>query len=651
MDSKIINGIRSLALDMINEASSGHPGICLDAAPAIYTLFANHLNFNKEDGTWINRDRFILSAGHASALLYSILFYSGYPIEIEDLKKYRRRGSKLTGHPELNKKLGIEMTTGPLGEGFASSVGIAIAEEYLRSMLGKELISHYTYVLASDGDLMEGSSYEAASLAGSLKLGKLIVLYDSNNITLDGKTDGIFTEDVLKRFDAMGWHTELVNNGEDFSSIDKAITKCKQVTDKPSIIEIKTILGVGTKKAGTCEVHSGPLKEDDLLLVKEKMNISRVPFHISRDAIIAYREKIDKRTSVVYNEWVTLYNQILETDEEKKKILLEIEEGNLKLNLKNLKINFEANMKEDMRITNSNLMNVIAKLMPLYIGGCADTIRATNAHIEGGKDFKINSNQGRNIHFGVREHAMGAILNGLALSGLRPFGSTMLAFSDYIKPSMRLTSLMNLPVTYIFSHDSIKIGSDGPTHQPIEQLGSLRSIPNMTVYRPADVNEIVGSWDYIINKKTPASILLPREEKGMLKGSSIEGTIKGAYIIKKEMGRLSGIIIATGSEVETALEISDSLELKGIMTRVISMPSIEVFNKQPSEYKENLLGVGTKIVVIEASNDSIWNEFVYNKKYLLNLNSFGISGTKNEILDYFEFSSEKLLEKVEKLLK
>lgn len=651
MDTKIINGIRSLALDMIDEASAGHPGICLGAAPAIYTLFANHLNFNKEDGEWINRDRFILSAGHASALLYSILFYSGYPIELEDLKKYRRRGGKLPGHPELNKKLGIEMTTGPLGEGFASSVGIAIAEEYLRDLLGKEIINHYTYVLASDGDLMEGSSYEAASLAGTLKLGKLIVLYDSNNITLDGTTDGVFTENVLKRFEAMGWHTELVNNAEDFSSIDKAITKCKTVIDKPSIIEIKSIIGIGTTKAGTCEVHSGALKENDLIIVKDKMNISRVPFHVSRDAITEYREKIDKRTSVIYNEWATTYNQIFEGNEEKKKLILQLEDGNIKLNLKNLKINFEKNMKEDMRITNSNLMDVIAKLMPYYIGGCADTRRSTNAYIEGGRDFKINSNQGKNIHFGVREHAMGAILNGLALSGLRPFGGTMLAFSDFIKPSIRLTCLMKLPVTYIFSHDSFKIGSDGATHQPVEQLASLRNIPNMTVFRPADINEIVGSWDYIINKKIPASLLIPREEKEMLIGSSIEGTLKGAYIIKKEMGRLAGIIIATGSEVEIAIKISDSLEMKGIMTRVISMPSIEVFNKEKIEYKEGLIPKGAKTIVIEASNDPIWNEFVYNKNYILNINNFGISATKEEVIDYFGFNFETLLEKTEKLLK
>jgi len=638
MDTKIINGIRSLAMDMINEAGSGHPGICLGAAPAIYTLFSNHLNFNKEDGTWINRDRFVLSAGHASALLYSILFYSGYNLNLDDLKKYRRKNGKLGGHPEINLKLGIEVTTGPLGEGFATSVGMAMAEEYLRDVLGSDIINHYTYVLASDGDLMEGISYEASSLAGSLKLGKLIVLYDSNNISLDGKTKGVFDENILKRFEAQGWHTETVANGEDFKSIDQAIMKAKMVNDKPSIIEIKTIIGIGSKNAGTCEVHSGALSEEDLITLKEKMNISKVPYHVSKEAIMNYREKIDKRTSIIYNEWATKYNNIFETNEEKKKLLVQLEDGNIKLNLKNLQINFEQNMKEDMRTTNSNLMNVISRLLPFFLGGSADVARSTRTYLEGAKDFKLNSNKGKNIHFGVRENAMGAILNGLALSGLRPFGSTFLTFSDYLKPSMRLTSLMNLPVTYIFTHDSIKIGSDGPTHQPIEQLAGLRTLPNMTVFRPADVNELVGCWDYIINKKGPVSLIIPKEEKGLLLGSSIDGTIRGAYIIKREMGRLAGIIIATGTEVETAIEISEELSMKGIMTRVISMPSIEIFNKQSEEYKESLLPIGAKIIVIEASNDPTWNEFVYNKKYLLNLSEFGISGTKSEILDTFDYN-------------
>ena len=644
MDTKIINGIRSLAIDMINEAKCGHPGICLGAAPMIYTLFMYHLNFNKDDGTWINRDRFVLSAGHGSALLYSTLFYSGYGFELDDLRKFRKRGSKTPGHPELNTKLGVEMSTGLLGEGFASAVGMAIGEEYLRNILGKELINHFTYVLVSDGDLMEGISYEAASLAGSLKLGKLIVLYDSNNVTLDGKTQGVFDEDIIKRFESQGWHVETVSNGEDFSSINQAILKAKSVDDKPSIIEIKTIIGIGS------EAHGKPLSDEDILRVKEKMNMSRVPFHVSKEAIDYYRENLDKRISPIYNSWAQNYNSILEKIPEKKKILEALEDG-VKLNLKNLHINFENSLREDMRITNSNLMNVISSLSPTFLGGGADIVKSTMTYLEKGGDFKINSTSGKNIHFGVRETSMGAIINGLALSGLKVFGSTFLAFSDFMKPSIRLSAIMNLPVTYIFTHDSIKIGSDGPTHEPIEQLGSLRSIPNLTVFRPADVNELVGSWDFIMNKKSPVALVIPKEEKGMLEGSSIEGTLKGAYVIKREMGRLAGIIISTGSEVETAMQISDELTRKGIMTRVISMPSKEVFNKQNPEYLLDLFPQGVKIIVLEASNDASWNEFVYNKRYLLTLNSYGVSGSRKEVLEYMGFDIGTLVEKCEKLLK
>lgn len=650
MDTKIINGIRSLAIDMINEAKCGHPGICLDAAPMMYTLFKEHLNFNKDDGTWMNRDRFVLSAGHGSALLYSTLLYCGYNFELDDLKKFRRRGSKTPGHPELNTKLGIEMSTGLLGEGFASAVGMAIAEEYLRDILGKELINHFTYVLVSDGDLMEGISYEVSSLAGSLKLGKLIVLYDSNSVTLDSKTQGVFDEDVIKRFESQGWHTELVTNGEDFNSINQAIIKAKSVTDKPSIIEVRTIIGIGTSIAGTSDAHGKPLSDEDIIRVKEKMNMSKVPFHVSKEAIDYFRDSLDKRISPIYNNWAQNYNVILEKNPDKKKILDALEDG-IKLNLKNLHINFENNLREDMRITNSNLMNVISSLAPTFLGGGADIVRSTMTYLEKSGDFKINSNHGKNIHFGVRETAMGAILNGLALSGLKPFGSTFLSFSDFMKPSIRLSAMMNLPVTYIFTHDSIKIGSDGPTHEPIEQLGALRSIPNMTVFRPADVNELVGSWDFIMNKKSPVSLIIPKEEKGILEGSSVEGTLKGAYVIKREMGRLSGIIIATGSEVETAMQISDELTRKGIMTRVISMPSKEVFNKQSSDYFLDLFPQGVKIIVLEASNDSSWNEFVYNKRYLLTLNSFGVSGSRKEVIEYLGFDLASLVEKCEKLLK
>lgn len=649
MDIKVINGIRNLGIDMIKSSGSGHPGIVLSMAPTFYTLFSKHLNFNKEDGNWVNRDRFVLSAGHGSALLYSTLFYAGYPITLEDLKKWRVRKGILSGHPELNKKIGVELTSGLLGEGLATAVGIAMSEEYLRNILSRELINNYTYVLVSDGDLMEGVSYEAASLAGELKLGHLIVLYDSNKISLDGSTKEVFTEDIPKRFEAMGWHVETVLNAEDYISIDKAITKSKTVTDKPSIIILNSIIGIGTSIQGTNKVHSGPLSDEDMELVKDKMNMTKVPFHISKDAITYFRDNIDNRINEVYNSWVSKYNSILSHDEEKRKIF-DFLENNKKINIKNLQVNFDINMKEDFRETNFNLMNVISKLNPLFIGGSADISKSTKAFIEETKDFNVDK-RGRNIKFGVRERLMAACLNGMALSGLRPFGSTFLAFSDYMKPSIRMSAMMNLPVTYIFTHDSIKIGPDGPTHEPVEQLGALRSIPNMYVFRPGDVNELVASWDYITNKKVPSSLIICKEEKGIIQGTSIEGALKGGYIAKKEEGRLAGIIIATGSELETAISLSEELDRMGLHIRVISMPSVEVFNLQDKEYKDSLLQIGAKVIVLEASNDPKWNEFVYNKKYLLNINEYGISATKEEVLEQLDYDFNSLLERVEKLLK
>ena len=651
IDRKIINGIRSLSIDMINEAQSGHPGICLGAAPTIYTLFRYHLNFNPEDGNWLNRDRFILSAGHGSALLYSTLFFAGYPISLEELRTFRQVGSKITGHPELNTKIGIETTTGPLGEGFATSVGIAIAEEYLRNCIGKEIYDYFTYVLVGDGDLMEGISYEAASLAGSLKLGKLIVLYDSNNVSLDGPTTGVFNEDVLKRFEACGWHIQEINDGENFTLINDAISKAKQVIDKPSIIKIKTVLGIGTSKAGSSEVHGKPLSDDDIELVKNKMNVNLIPFYVSKEAATTFREEIEKRCIPLYNEWVSRYNTFVSKESVNKKLLNYIETGEFRINLKTIKVNFEEGQTEELRITNGKLLNLIGNLTPLIIGGSADVASSTKAYLTHGNDFKINDSKGRNIHFGVRENVMSSVLNGLALCGLRPFGSTFLSFSDYMKPGIRLSAMMNIPVTYIFTHDSVGIGEDGPTHQPIEQLGMLRSIPNLKVFRPADVKELVGSWDYIINNRVPACIVVTKEKLPEIKSSDITFTEKGAYIIKKEVGRLSGVLISTGEDVHTAIEISDELSKKNINLRVVSMPSVEVFNEQPKEYREELMPIGSKIIVLEASNDKTWNEFVYNSKYILNINKFGVSGKKADVLKYLGFDKETLLMKIENLLK
>ncbi|MEG2457637.1 MAG: transketolase [Bacilli bacterium] len=649
---KIVNGIRSLSIDMISEAKSGHPGICLGSAPVLYTLFLNHLNYNTFDGNWINRDRFVLSAGHASALLYSTLFYAGYPIDFNELKTYRRLGSRLAGHPEYNTKIGIEASTGPLGEGFATAVGMAIAEEYLRRTINSTIINHYTYALLSDGDLMEGLSYEAASLAGALHLSKLIIMYDSNKISVDGTTSGVFDDDISKRFESMGWEVISVGNiDEDTTALDKAIVKAKEQVNKPTLIEYKSTIGYGSIKAGLKEVHSGALSEDDIFQMKTRFEINQVPFHVSKDAVENYRKSIAERTGSVYEDWLGKYNAITKENDRVKDLLFKYEKNEFGIDLSQIKPNFSNDKKEELRTTNSKLMNIIAETTPFFLGGSADMVSSTKTYLKEFKDFKLNGEMGRNIHFGVRENLMASVLNGLALSGLRPFGSTMLAFSDYMRPGMRLSAMMNLPVTYIFTHDSVSIGEDGPTHQPIEQLGSIRMIPNMKVFRPADVNEIIGSWNYILNKKIPATLIISKSEMPLLESSHPKGVEYGAYIIKEEVNRLSGIIISTGTEVLTAIKISEVLANKGIYIRVISMPSIEIFNEQPEEYKSTLLPIGSKIITLEASNDPIWNEFVYNKKYILNIDSFGRSGKSQDVLSSLGFDFDSLTLRVENLLK
>ncbi len=650
MDEKVINGIKNLSLDMINEAKSGHPGICLGASPIIYTLFSRHLTFNPEDGNWLNRDRFILSAGHGSALLYSTLFFAGYPIKLEDLKSFRQLNSICVGHPELNTRVGVEITTGPLGQGFASAVGFAIAEEYLSNNLNKEVFNHYTYCLVSDGDLMEGISYEAASLAGSLKLGKLIVLYDSNNMTSDGKTENVFDEDVVKRFEACGWHTEFVKDGQNIDTIDVAIKKAKQIKDKPSIIQIKTVLGLGSIKQNTHLVHKNPLEEKDLDAVKEKIGVNKIPFYVSKESVEYFRNKINSRCLPIYKTWKEKYSKVMAEESVIQKTLKYMENDDFHIDLKRIKINMDEKYNEELRVANGKIINLLSSMCPVLMSGSADLFESTKTYIDNGKNFMYGI-YGRNINFGVREGLMAGVLNGLSLNGIRGIVSTFLGFSDYMKPGIRLSALMNLPVTYVFTHDSISIGEDGPTHQPVEQLANLRNIPGMTVFRPCDIKEIIGCWDYIINNRKPISLIISKDKLPPLENSSIKDIYNGAYIIKKERGRLSGIIMSSGSEVHKAIEISDLLEKKAIYTRVISVVSIELFKMQSDEYKNLLLPQGIKTVVIECSNDKNWCEYVYNDRYIINIDKFGKSGNKKDILEYFEFDIKSLIDKVERLLK
>lgn len=653
MDLKIINNIKALAIDMIDAAGSGHPGIVLGAAPMMYTLYAKHLMINSKDDKWLNRDRFIMSAGHGSALLYSTLFALGYDLSLDDLRNFRRKGFKTPGHPELNVTPGVDFTTGPLGQGFASAVGFAMAEKFLASKYNnskKTLFNYNTYVLCSDGDLMEGVSSEAASLAGHLKLGNLIVLYDSNNVSLDGQTKLSFTEDVLKKYDAMGWQTLQVKNGDSVNEIDKAIIKAKKDVLRPTIIEIKTIIGKDSYHQNTSEVHGKPLSKDDILQLKEKLDVRGVPFTFSNEASEAFKQKVIERVNPIYKEWKDNFTKI---SEDIQKEIIELSSGkvNITLNLSKIYNEFSLEVKEPMREINSDVMNTIGGLVSNFWGGTADLSSTTKTFLEEKGVFSSENRSGKNIYFGVREHAMGAILNGIAASGMRVFGSTFLAFSDYLRPALRIAAISNLPVTYIFTHDSINIGSDGPTHQPIEQLESLRSIPNFAVYRPADTKEIVGSWESIFKSTGPNALIISRNEVSNLINTSINDVNKGAYIVRKEKSRLMGIIISTGSEVELALNVAEELYKNSLDLRVVSMPCQDKFSEQSKAYQEDILPYKSVKIVIEPSASNGLYKYATCSECVFGLEQFGVSGNSQEVVEEYNFTVTKLKNRIEKLFR
>lgn len=644
---KIVDQIRSLGLDMIDTAKSGHPGIVLGAAPIIYTLYAKHLRFNPSDPNWVNRDRFVLSAGHGSALLYATLFLSGYDLSLEDLKKFRSFGSKTPGHPEYKVTPGVDMSTGPLGQGFASAVGMAIAEKYLRNYYNKDIINHYTYVLSGDGDLMEGISYEAASLAGVLKLNRLIVLYDSNHICLDGETKKVFLDQIDERFSSIGWNVLHVSDGDDLLAIDRAIEKAKEEENRPTLIEIQTTIGKFSKYQGTSKVHGAPLDEEDLRQVKERLEVREIPFTVSNEALTEFQSMINERNTPYYAEWQKNYETLPPSIKEE---LEKMKNGDLSLRVNDITYQIPEDRKEATRVTSGKILNSIAENTPFLIGGSADLSSSTKTYLQNLDDFDSNHPLGRNIWYGVREHAMGAISNGIALSGLRPFASTFLVFSDYLKPAIRMSALMNLGVIYIFSHDSISVGEDGPTHQPVEQLISLRSIPNMEVYRPADVNEVLGTYKAILAKKEgPSAIILGRNTVPVQESTSVNEVSNGAYIVRMEEKQLQGIIIATGEELDIALKAANILKEQGIDLRVVSMPCIERFKKQSEKYQKDLLPIGIKTFVIEASSAYSWYPFVYNENYLITINQFGASGKKEDVLKQYQMNVESAVEKIKKL--
>ena len=647
IEEKIIGEIKSLGLDMIEEAGSGHPGIVLGAAPILYTLYLNHLRFDASNPNFYNRDRFIMSAGHGSSLLYSILYFAGYDLSLDDLKAFRRLNSKTPGHPEYKKTPGVEMTTGPLGQGFATAVGYAIAEKHTEALINKKekVIDYNIYCLCGDGDLMEGVSYEAASLAGSLKLDNLIVLYDSNKTTMDGKIDNVFDEDITKRFESMNW--TVLTTSDEPQDIDDAIIKAKEA-DKPTIIQVATTIGKDSSLADSNKSHSGCFDKEEISKIKTTLGVRDIPFTISNEAVEEFRSYIKERNK----DLVTNFDEIKEMlDEEEMTILNKLINPDKSIKLTTLDYTKPDDNEELLRISANKVLNSYSLISPLIIGGNADTSSSTKIYLNELAPFTKDNYIGRNINFGVREHAMASIANGLALAGYRPFVSTFLSFSDYLKPALRLTALMDLPVTYIFTHDSISIGQDGPTHQPVEQLVSLRAIPNMEVFRPADSNEVIGSFKTIYENNSPSSLIIGRDSIKILESTSISATSKGGYIVHNEERKLDGVIIATGEEVTLALEVMQLLKEKGYDLRVVSMPSIERYNNLTKEEKEELLPLGVKKFVIEKGSSYSWYSFVYKDSYLFTLDKFGASGKTEEVNSFYGFTKEEISLKIEALLK
>lgn len=647
-EKRIVNDIRLLALDMINAAGSGHPGIALDAAPTLYTLFAYHLKFDLERKVWCNRDRFVLSAGHGSALLYSTLYYLLDEFNLEELKNFRKINSQCTGHTEYNLNNRIEVTTGPLGEGFATSVGLAIGEKYLESTFNKKkniVFDYKIYTLVSDGDLMEGISYEAASLAGNLSLDNLIVLYDSNGVTADGDLDKAMYENIPDRFASMNWEVIKVKDGENIGEISNAIEKAKK-SKKPVLIEIKTTLGIYSKYEGTNRIHSN-LDKEDLEEIKTKLKGGPAFTYSENDRNNAMKF-IKDGTEDYYRDWYSEYEMYIAnaTDSERDKINLVIENEKISLDIAAVIDTSKIFEDKAMRDINYQIMNVISTFIPNFMGGSADLFCSTKTYLKGKNEFSVDDYSGRNINFGVRENLMGAVLNGLALTNIRSYGSTFLAFSDYMKPSIRMSAMMNLPVTYIFTHDSVRVGEDGPTHEPVEQLGALRSIPNLSVYRPADYKELMGSWTNILREGKPAALILARGHNNTMKYTNPNKVARGGYIISEVRTRLDLVIIATGSEVELAVNIKEELLKNYIEARVVSMPNMNLFLKQDKDYQEQVLPTGYRRMVIELSNDANWYRFISSDEDLVNIPTFGKSGSEKEVLNFFELDMTDLVIKI-----
>jgi transketolase len=658
LDQLCINTIRALTIDAVQKAESGHPGLPLGAAPMAYVLWTRFLRHNPKNPKWENRDRFLLSAGHGSMLIYSLLYLTGYDLPLDELENFRQWGSKTPGHPEYGLTPGVEITTGPLGQGFANGVGMAMGAAHLSAKFNKEefpLIDHYVYAIVSDGDLMEGVASEAASLAGHLKLGKLIYLYDDNQVTIEGFTSLAFSEDVPKRFEAYGWHTQTVTDGNDLDEIEKAIRAAQAVTDKPSLISVKTVIGFGMPTQGTRKAHSDAPGEEAVRETKRHLGWPEdKQFYVPEEALAHYREAIP-RGEQLEAEWHALVQRYEESHADDGKTFKVTMSGDLPEGWEDHLPKFEDAKPVATRVASGEVINALAPVMPMLIGGSADLGVSNNTDIKSSSSFEAGAYDGRIFHFGVREHAMGSTLTGISLNGgLIPYGGTFMTFSDYMRPAIRLAALSEVQVVYVFTHDSVGLGEDGPTHQPIEHLAALRAIPHLFLIRPADPAEVSEAWRVaILRRKAPTALALTRQKVAVIdrkRFAKADGLRRGAYVLADaESPQL--ILIATGSEVGLALEAREKFESEGVAVRVVSMPCWELFEEQPQEYRDQVLSPSvTARLAIEAGVRQGWDRYVGPAGDVICLDRFGASAPGDVALKNLGFNVDNVLKHARALL-
>ena len=649
--------IRSLGIDTINKANSGHPGMVLGSAPALYTLFNKELNIYNKEAEWINRDRFVLASGHASALLYSMLHLTGFDVTIDDLKNFRQLNSRTPGHPEIEMTHGVDASSGPLGQGIPMAAGMAMAEKFLASQYNKEnfdIIDHYTYVLCGDGDMQEGVTYEAASLAGHLSLGKLIVLYDANKVTLDGPLSMSFSENVKKRYEACNWQVLEVKDGNDINEIHKAIKKGKKEQFKPTLIIVNTVIGFGSANQGTNKVHGAPLGKEDGKNAKLSYGFDHDEFYVPEEVYEDFKKKTIKRGKSKFNKWNKLFNEYKEQYPTEAKQLEDAIAGKYSLNIDELLKNYPVGHNDATRNTSLEVIQEVAKQNPTFLSGTADLASSTKTKIKDEDDFSVENYNGRNLVFGIREFAMVAIMNGMTLhKGVKVSAGGFLVFSDYFKAAVRMACLMKLPIILPLSHDSIAVGEDGPTHQPIDQFAMLRSIPNMHVIRPGDAVEMAAAWKLAIEStENPTALILTRQNVETMENSSVEGVSKGAYVIGKEENHLDAIIIASGSEVNLAMKAKKVLLEKGIDVRVVSMPCQEIFDQQDEQYKEAVLpNAMRKRLSVEMASSFGWHKYVGLDGITMSIDEFGKSAPAQDVIQSYGFTVDGVVENIEKLLK